>query len=72
MSAQDKRERKRMPVATVKAIDAVAERMVSIPQSEYDSLLATAELFANMDVYRFTQETLQSSGKVSLEEAFQK
>jgi hypothetical protein len=61
-----------MPVATVKAITAAAEKMVSIPQSEYDSLLATAELFANMDVYRFTQESFKSSGKVPLEQAFQR
>jgi hypothetical protein len=64
--ALNKREGKDMSVAHI----AVAEKTVTIPEREYQSLLATAQLFQQSEIFQFTVKNLASKGEVPIEEAF--
>jgi hypothetical protein len=66
--ALKKREGNDMSVAHVAV--AQHEKTVTISEKEYLSLLATAELFQQSEIFQFTVKNLTSKGEVPLEEAF--
>ena len=45
------------------------KKFVTIPEEEYFSLKASAELLQEVDIYRFTLEGLRSRDSVPLEKA---